>query len=133
MGQFIRESLDREGVIDISYRAKPSDSYMSRGRAIFNSKIRDIVGHIGPALLKVTGITVYSFHVKNRGYGGKDRSLQPCSGHSLGVQCRLHVHGGDGVVVVEFNVIFAAPDHLYRATGFLGENRSEERRVGKEC
>src|SRR5437870_6400715 len=89
MGQFIRESLDREGVIDISYRAKPSDSYMSRGRAIFNSKIRDIVGHIGPALLKVTGITVYSFHVKNRGYGGKDRSRS--EEHTSVLQSRGHL------------------------------------------
>src|SRR5713226_3730789 len=101
-------------MVDIRYRTQPSDSDVRRSRAIFYAKIGDVVRHIRPALLQMTGITINGVDVKDRGDGRKDGALQPSCGFSLCIDGRLHVHGGDGIVVIELDVIFTRPNHLYR-------------------
>src|SRR5262249_39872917 len=122
MSQFVAKSLDSKGVVDVCHGTKPPDPYMCWSGSIFDPKVGDIVRYVGPALLKMRGITVHSVCVKDRSNGRKDRSLQPCGGNSFGIQCRFHIHRRNRVKVVEPDVVFAAPDHLHRLTSFLREN-----------
>ena len=57
-----------------------------------------------------------------RSDGRKHAALQPSRGPALFVRRRLHVHGRHGMIKVEANVVFAAPNHLHRLAQLLGEN-----------
>ena len=45
--------------------------------------------------------------------------MQPGLGFAAVVERGFQVHGGDGVVVVEFDVVFAAPDDFDRLARFF--------------
>src|SRR5260370_36612268 len=109
-------------MVNICYRTQPSDAYVRRSRAIFYAEIGDVVRHIRPALLQMPGITINGMDVKNRCDGRKDRALQPGRGPSLCIYGRLHIQGGHGIEVVELDVVFPRPDHLYWTADFLREN-----------
>src|SRR3982075_851125 len=123
MGEFVRERLHGEGMVNICYRTQPPDPDVRRSRAIFHAKIRDVIRYIRPALLQMSWIPIDSVDVKDGCDGRKDRTLKPCRGFSLCVHGRFHMHGSDGIEVVELNVIFPSPDHLYRTANLFGENR----------
>src|SRR5260370_4873847 len=109
-------------MVNICYRTQPPDPDVRRSRAIFHAQIRNVVRYIRPALLQMPGIAIDSVDVKNRCDGAKDRALQPGRGFSLCVHGRLHMHGSHGIEVIELDVIFPRPDHLYGTPDFLREN-----------
>ena len=119
MREFVGEGLRREGVIDIGHRAQPADADMILRRAIFGAMIGKVEGQIDPSLAQVASVSVGGIQREGRTDGRKHGALQPGGRLSLFVQRGLHVHGGDGVIVVELDVVFAAPHHLDRLAEFL--------------
>src|SRR5260370_7369104 len=69
-------------------------------------------------------IAINRIHVKNRRNWREDRALQPRRRLPVRTQSPLHIHGSDGVVVVELDVVLAGPDYLHRPALFFGQNRS---------
>ena len=72
MRELIREALDGEAVIDVRHRAQPADADVRPGRPVFHAQVRDRIGHVGPALLEMAGITVDGVHVEDGRDGRKD-------------------------------------------------------------
>src|SRR5258708_5881958 len=92
--------------------------------------IWQVVRNVRPALLQMARIAINRIHVKNRRNWREDRALQPRRRLPVRTQSRLHIHGSDGVVIVELDVVLSSPDHLHWPPHFFGQNRSLSSVVG---
>src|ERR1700686_513774 len=83
VGQFIRETLNSESVIDVGNRSQPTYPDMSLRRTVLDAHVGQIIGKIRPALLQVRRGAIDRVHIECGGDRRKDRSLQPGMGFPL--------------------------------------------------
>src|SRR5208283_5464822 len=63
-------------------------------------------------------------YIESRTDGRIDSALQPRSGLAVRSNCGLHVHRGDGVKIIEANIVFAAPDNFDGLAELFGKDGS---------
>src|SRR6476660_3961449 len=119
MGEFIDEAVYSKRVEKVADRAQPTLTHMVLRRTVFRAN----VGYVEEQLVQGhTGFEVGPIFFTG-GEGGSDwrerAAEEPRLNPAGSIQTALHVHGGDGVKVIEADVVLASPDYLHRlARGF---------------
>ena len=122
-GEFVDEGVDAKGVVNIGHGAHPADAEMILRRTIFGAHVRHRERRIGEAHAQFELFAVFGGGVERGADRRKNRALQPSRRRTLGIDSRLEVHGSDGVIVVETDIFFAAPDDLHRLAELLRKQR----------
>ncbi len=112
----------RERMVIVRNGTEPANSNVMFGRAAFCSDIRNRVRQIGQPHVVLETQPVAGFRVERRGNGRERRAREPRGWTTASVERGLVIHGRDGVVVVESEVVFAAPHDLHRLSKFLREH-----------
>ena len=118
-GKLVGERTDGESVRDIEHRAVPADTDMVCGRAVLAPHIRNVVGHVGEALLQFTGAPVCRIGLKRRLDRREHGPVQPRRRAALGIERRFEVLGADRVIVVVLDIVGAGPGDLDRRAELL--------------
>ena len=92
-------------------------------RAVLGALIGNVVGHIDPTHFHFEPSRIIRVRGKHVSDAWKNAALQPRGGTSFGVGSSLHVHAGDAVIVIEVQIVFAAPSHFDGLTDFLRKKR----------